>query len=138
MLPLLEKPAIQYIVEEGVRSNLKTFIVVTGKNKSVIEDHFDPYPELESYLAARKKDDLLEGINKLINRWILRIHLFSQDLGKIRYGRRRGALGRRRCQLIGYRLCYIHHVCHKNLLGRSRLGPQPLVRQRPCRYAHDH
>jgi UTP--glucose-1-phosphate uridylyltransferase len=67
MLPLLEKPAIQYIVEEGVKSNLKTFIVVTGKNKSVIEDHFDPYPELETHLKSKKKEDLLEGVNKLIN-----------------------------------------------------------------------
>lgn len=67
MLPLLEKPAIQYIVEEGVRSNIKTFIIITGKNKTVIEDHFDPYPELESYLHARKKSDLLDGVNKLIN-----------------------------------------------------------------------
>lgn len=67
MLPLLEKPAIQYIVEEGVRSNIKTFIVVTGKNKSVIEDHFDTYPELENYLKARKKESLLEGVNKLID-----------------------------------------------------------------------
>ncbi len=67
MLPLLEKPAIQYIVEEGLKSNLKTFVVVTGKNKSVIEDHFDPYPELEHYLASRKKNDLLDGVNKIIN-----------------------------------------------------------------------
>lgn len=67
MLPLLEKPAIQYIVEEGVRSNIKTFIIVTGKNKAVIEDHFDPYPELENHLISKKKGDLLEGVNKLIS-----------------------------------------------------------------------
>jgi len=67
MLPLLEKPAIQYIVEEGVRSNIKTFVIITGKNKSVIEDHFDPYPELENYLRARKKEDILDGVNKVIN-----------------------------------------------------------------------
>jgi UTP--glucose-1-phosphate uridylyltransferase len=67
MLPLLEKPAIQYIVEEGIRSNLKTFVVVTGKNKSVIEDHFDTYPELENFLKSRKKEDLLDGVNKIVN-----------------------------------------------------------------------
>lgn len=67
MLPLLEKPAIQYIVEEGIKSNLKTFIIVTGKNKSVIEDHFDSYPELDNYLKAHKKDELIEGVNKIIN-----------------------------------------------------------------------
>lgn len=67
MLPLLEKPAIQYIVEEGVKSQIKTFVVITGKNKSVIEDHFDPYPELENHLRSKKKEDLLDGVNKLIN-----------------------------------------------------------------------
>lgn len=67
MLPLLEKPAIQYIIEEGIKSNLKTFIVITSKNKSAIEDHFDPYPELDQYLAARKKEELIEGVNKIIN-----------------------------------------------------------------------
>ncbi len=67
MLPLLDKPAIQYIIEEGVKSSIKTFVVITGKNKSVIEDHFDPYPELELFLKNRKKEDLLEGVNKIIN-----------------------------------------------------------------------
>ena len=67
MLPLLDKPAIQYIIEEGLQSNIQTFIVVTGKNKSVIEDHFDPYPELENHLKAKKKEYLLEGVNKIIN-----------------------------------------------------------------------
>ncbi len=67
MLPLLEKPAIQYIVEEGLKSSLKTFILITGKNKSVIEDHFDPYPELDSHLAAHKKEELLDGVNKIIH-----------------------------------------------------------------------
>jgi len=67
MLPLLEKPAIQYIVEEGLKSNIKTFIVITSKNKSVIEDHFDTYPELDTFLRAHKKEDLLDGVNKIIN-----------------------------------------------------------------------
>ena len=55
MLPVLEKPAIQYIVEEGLKSGIKTFVVITGKNKSVIEDHFDTYPELETHLRHKKK-----------------------------------------------------------------------------------
>ncbi len=67
MLPVIDKPAIQYIVEEGIRSNIKTFIVITGKNKSVIEDHFDSNTELDTYLKARKKDDLTDGINKIVN-----------------------------------------------------------------------
>lgn len=67
MLPLLDKPAIQYVVEEGVKSGIKHFIVVTGKNKSALEDHFDSSPELEYFLKAKHKEDLLEGITKIIN-----------------------------------------------------------------------
>jgi UTP--glucose-1-phosphate uridylyltransferase len=67
MLPLLDKPAIQYIVEEGVRSGIKNFIVVTGKNKSTIEDHFDTCPELESFLKSKKKEELIDGISKIVN-----------------------------------------------------------------------
>jgi UTP--glucose-1-phosphate uridylyltransferase len=67
MLPLLDKPAIQYIVEEGVKSGIKSFVVVTGKNKSVIEDHFDSFPELENFLKLKKKEELLEGVTRLIN-----------------------------------------------------------------------
>lgn len=67
MLPLLDKPAIQYIVEEGIKSGIKHFIVVTGKNKSGIEDHFDSAPDLELHLRAKHKEELLEGITKIIN-----------------------------------------------------------------------
>lgn len=66
MLPILDKPAIQYIVEEGVRSGIKHFVVVTGRNKTIIEDHFDIRPELESFLQAKHKADLLESTSRLI------------------------------------------------------------------------
>ncbi len=67
MLPLLDKPAIQYIVEEGVRSGIKQFVIVTGKNKSGIEDHFDFSPELDIFLKSKNKEECLEGINKLVS-----------------------------------------------------------------------
>ncbi|QQR48913.1 UTP--glucose-1-phosphate uridylyltransferase GalU [bacterium] len=67
MLPILDKPAIQYIAEEGIRSGIKNFVVVTGKNKNVIEDHFDTNSELENFLAAQDKGHLLDEINKIIN-----------------------------------------------------------------------
>ena len=66
MLPVLDKPAIQYIIEEGVKSGIKNFVVVTGKNKSVIEDHFDTYPELENFLRSKNKEELLDGLSKII------------------------------------------------------------------------
>ncbi|MFH1832295.1 MAG: UTP--glucose-1-phosphate uridylyltransferase GalU [bacterium] len=67
MLPILDKPAIQYIVEEGISSGIQNFIVVTGKNKNVIEDHFDYFPELEKFLKFKKKSELLAGITKIVN-----------------------------------------------------------------------
>ena len=66
MLPILDKPSIQYIIEEGILSGIKDFVVITSKNKSEIEDHFDLYPELEKTLLERKKEALLESIQKII------------------------------------------------------------------------
>ena len=58
MLPLVDKPIVQYLVEEAVHAGLKEIILVTGKNKRAIEDHFDRAPELESFLESKGKDDL--------------------------------------------------------------------------------
>jgi UTP--glucose-1-phosphate uridylyltransferase len=66
MLPILDKPSIQYVVEEGINSAIKDFVVVTSKNKASIEDHFDLYQELETILLLRKKEDLLTSINKIL------------------------------------------------------------------------
>ncbi len=66
MLPIIDKPSIQYIIEEGVKSGIKDFVIVTEKNKKCIEDHFDFYPELEKNLQENKKDQLLEDVSKII------------------------------------------------------------------------
>ena len=55
MLPVVDTPALQYIVEEAVRAGLTEVVMVTGRNKSAIEDHFDRVPELEA--ALEKKGD---------------------------------------------------------------------------------
>ena len=55
MLPLVDKPTIQYVVEEAVASGLSEIIIVTGRNKRAIEDHFDAAFELEYYLNDRGK-----------------------------------------------------------------------------------
>jgi UTP--glucose-1-phosphate uridylyltransferase len=70
MLPLVDKPIIQYGVEEAVASGIDNIILVTGRGKNAIEDHFDVSVELESFLEARgKKEQLLEirKISNLIN-----------------------------------------------------------------------
>ncbi len=66
MLPLIDKPAIQYTVEEGIRAGIENFILVTGKNKHAIEDHFDINTELRSILRARGKIDLISSIAKIV------------------------------------------------------------------------
>ncbi|MBT3455899.1 UTP--glucose-1-phosphate uridylyltransferase GalU [bacterium] len=65
MLPLLNKPAIQYIIEEGMQSALENFILITGKGKNAISDHFDNSFELESILRERNKIDLIAKIDSI-------------------------------------------------------------------------
>jgi UTP--glucose-1-phosphate uridylyltransferase len=67
MLPLVDKPIIQYGVEEAVASGLDNVILVTGRGKNAIEDHFDVSIELETFLEARGKTDLLAEIRKISN-----------------------------------------------------------------------
>ena len=62
MLPILDKPTIQYIVEEAAAAGIEDLIIVTGKHKRAIEDHFDHQYELEAALQASGKLDLLEKV----------------------------------------------------------------------------
>ena len=63
MLPILTKPTIQYIVEEAVASGIEQIIIVSGRNKRAIEDHFDHAPELENILRQKGKLDLLKEVD---------------------------------------------------------------------------
>ena len=65
MLPLVDKPTIQYGVEEAVASGVTELILVTGRGKNAIEDHFDRSAELETFLESRGKRDELEEIRKI-------------------------------------------------------------------------
>ena len=67
MLPLVDKPTIQYGVEEAVASGVTNIILVTGRGKNAIEDHFDISTELEAFLESRGKHELLEEIRKISN-----------------------------------------------------------------------
>jgi UTP--glucose-1-phosphate uridylyltransferase len=67
MLPLVDKPIIQYSVEEAVASGISNIILVTGRGKNAIEDHFDVSVELESFLEARGKREQLAEIRKISN-----------------------------------------------------------------------
>src|SRR5436309_5140681 len=67
MLPLVDKPIIQYGVEEVVASGIATIVLVTGRGKNAIEDHFDVSVELETFLEARGKRDQLDEVRKISN-----------------------------------------------------------------------
>ncbi|MFW8565161.1 UTP--glucose-1-phosphate uridylyltransferase GalU [Orrella sp. 11846] len=67
MLPVVDKPLIQYAVEEAIAAGITDLIFVTGRHKRSIEDHFDTAPELERELQEKCKDDLLEALTKIIN-----------------------------------------------------------------------
>src|ERR1041385_6411183 len=70
MLPIVDKPIIQYGVEEALHSGIQNIIIVTGRGKTAIEDHFDVSFELEYLLESRGKKDLLgivRGISDMIN-----------------------------------------------------------------------
>ena len=62
MLPVVDRPAIQYVVEEAVRAGLHDVLMITGRNKRALEDHFDRVPVLERQLAEQGKDALLASV----------------------------------------------------------------------------
>jgi UTP--glucose-1-phosphate uridylyltransferase len=76
MLPIVDKPTIQYIVEEAVNSGIEDIIIVTGKGKRAIEDHFDHAFELEQNLFRKGKTDLLEKVQYSSN--MVDIHYIRQ------------------------------------------------------------
>ena len=81
MLPLLDKPAIQYVVEEAVRAGLTDILIITGRGKRPIEDHFDRSIELEHFLESKGKFEELKRVREIT------------DMASIHYIRQRDPLG---------------------------------------------
>ena len=75
MLPIVDKPTIQYIVEEIVNSGITDITIVTGRNKRAIEDHFDYSVELEYMLEKKEKFEILKSIREISNVFILSLLL---------------------------------------------------------------
>ncbi len=99
MLPLVDKPLIQYGVEEAIHSGIHNIIIVTGRGKSAIEDHFDVSFELENLLESRGKKDLLATVRGV------------SDLVDVCYVRQKEALG----------------LGHAVLRARELVGPEPFA-----------
>lgn len=64
MIPIVDKPTIQYIIEEAVNSGIEDILIITGRDKKAIEDHFDRSRSLEDHLRSKGKQDLLEIVEK--------------------------------------------------------------------------
>jgi len=99
MLPVVDKPAIQYVVEEAVRAGIDDILIITGRNKRTLEDHFDRAVELELELEQRGKLDQLKEIRALA------------DLADIHYVRQGEALG----------------LGHAVSVARKHIGDHPFV-----------
>lgn len=99
MLPLVDKPLIQYGVEECMHSGIQNIIIVTGRGKSAIEDHFDVSFELEQLLESRNKKDLLATVRSI------------SDMIDVSYVRQKEALG----------------LGHAVLRGKDLVGQEPFA-----------
>lgn len=90
MLPIIDKPVLQYVIEEALDSGIEDILIVTGRGKAAIENHFDFNPELENFLRDSDKHDLIDQVRQIGDR--ARIHYIrqKQQLGlgdAIRLGR---------------------------------------------------
>jgi UTP--glucose-1-phosphate uridylyltransferase len=99
MIPVVDKPAIQYVVEEAVRSGIDDILIITGRDKRSLEDHFDRRVELEVELESRGKHDLLTDVREL------------SDLADIHYVRQGEPLG----------------LGHAVSVARKHVGQEPFV-----------
>ena len=99
MLPLVDKPLIQYVIEEAVASGIRNVTIITGRGKNAIEDHFDVSYELERVLEARGKIDQLNQVRQISN------------MISVTYVRQKEALG----------------LGHAILVSRDAIGNEPFA-----------
>ncbi|MGX4592246.1 UTP--glucose-1-phosphate uridylyltransferase, partial [Clostridioides difficile] len=76
MLPIVDKPTLQYIIEEAIESGIEEILIITGRNKKSIEDHFDKSVELELELEQKGKTEMLEMVRDISN--MVNIHYIRQ------------------------------------------------------------
>lgn len=79
MMPVVDKPLIQYAVEEAVTAGITDMVFITGRNKRAIEDHFDTAYEVESELAARGKHELLRAVREVIPKHVNCIYIRQNE-----------------------------------------------------------
>lgn len=141
MLPIISKPTIQYIVEEAMESGIEDIIIVTGKGKRAIEDHFDHAFELETNLVEKGKLKLLEEVRRPSS---VDIHYIRQKepkgLGHAVWCARRFIGDEPFAVLLGDDIVHSDIPCLKQLIqqyertGTSVIGVQPVPDQDTTRY----
>ncbi len=113
MLPIVDKPTLQYIIEEAVASGIEEILIITGRNKKSIEDHFDKSVELELELEAKGKYELLEEVKRI------------SDMANIHYIRQKEPKG------LGHAI-----YCAKSFIGNEPfgvlLGDDIVYGEKPC------
>ncbi len=113
MLPIVDKPTIQYIVEEAVASGIEEIIIIIGRGKRSIEDHFDKSYELEDILSKKNKLGILQEVQKISN------------LANIYYVRQKEAMG------LGHAI-----LCARSFIGSEPfavlLGDDIIMAETPC------
>ncbi len=113
MLPIVDKPTLQYIIEEAVASGIEEILIITGRNKKSIEDHFDKSIELELELESKGKKELLEEVRRI------------SDMVNIHYIRQKEPKG------LGHAI-----YCAKSFIGKEPfavlLGDDIVHSKKPC------
>lgn len=141
MLPIVDKPTIQYIVEEAIESGIEDIIIVTGKGKRAIEDHFDNAFELEQNLYEKGKHELLEEVQRSAK---VDIHYIRQKepkgLGHAVWCARKFIGDEPFAVLLGDDIVVSDTPCLKQLIqqyelgGHSVIGVQPVPAEETYRY----
>ncbi|MDH7479901.1 MAG: UTP--glucose-1-phosphate uridylyltransferase, partial [Syntrophomonadaceae bacterium] len=142
MLPVVDKPSIQYIVEEAVESGIEDIIIITGRGKRAIEDHFDRSYELESILEAKGEFERLNIVRKIGE--FVEVHYIRQGeargLGHAVYCARKFVGDEPFAVLLGDDIVLSETPCLKQLIniydayGGSIVGVQSVPREEVSRY----
>lgn len=141
MLPIVDKPTIQYIVEEAVAAGIEDILIITGRNKRAIEDHFDRNAELEHFLSGKGKGELVKLVRDIA---LVDIHYIRQKeqlgLGHAITCARHFVGKEPFAVLLGDDIVRSEKPCIRQLmevyedLGHTVLGVQPVLRNHTNRY----
>ena len=142
MLPIVDKPTLQYIIEEAIESGIEEILIITGRNKKSIEDHFDKSVELELELEQKGKDEMLEMVRNISN--MVNIHYIRQKepkgLGHAIHCAKSFIGNEPFAVLLGDDIVDCETPCLKQLINAydeyktSILGVQEVAKEDTCKY----